>query len=260
MSVKIIKSINEWQEIYAANIKDKKSLGFVATMGALHIGHISLIQRSLKENDLTICSIFINPTQFNNPDDLSNYPTTIEGDIKLLESVGCNFLFLPTQEIIYPDGYNYILTEKTLSSRFCGAHRPGHFDGVLTVVLKLLNIIQCDNAYFGEKDWQQYKLIKGMARALFLNCNIIPCTLIREDDGLAFSSRNKNLSPKNREIAPYLYKIISSDTTIESMKKELTALGFAVDYIEEMDNRLLAAASLGKVRLIDNVKKGIKNV
>lgn len=253
--VKIIDSIDEWRRIYNIEIREGKSLGFVPTMGALHIGHMSLIRRSVKENDVTICSIFINPTQFNDTSDLNNYPTTLESDCKLLDKEGCNYIFLPNKKMIYPDNYNYILSEKFYSKKYCGAHREGHFNGVLTVVLKLINITSCNNAYFGEKDWQQYLLIKGMAEALFLTCNIIPCELIREKDGLAFSSRNKNLSVKQREIAPNLHRIISGDNTTDKMKVELKSLGFKVDYIEIEDERILAAASLGEVRLIDNVKR-----
>lgn len=253
MAVKIVETVEEWNKIYK-ELKGKK-IGFVPTMGALHKGHMSLVNRSVRENDITVCSIFINHTQFNDKNDLKNYPITLESDIALLEGEKCDYLFLPNREMIYPDDYNYRVTEQTLSKKFCGAHREGHFDGVLTVVLKLLNIIRCENAYFGEKDWQQYYLIKGMAEALFLQCNIIPCTLIREDDGLAYSSRNKLLSKEEREIAPNLYRIITGNKSPEEMKKELTELGFIVDYIDEMDGRLLAAASLGKVRLIDNVQR-----
>lgn len=258
--VKVIESIQQWRTIYDQEIKGKKSLGFVPTMGALHRGHMSLIKKSVKNNDVTICSIFVNPTQFNNTSDLTNYPITFHDDKKLLDNEGCDYIFLPNKEMIYPDDYNYMVSEKKYSKNYCGAHRPGHFDGVLTVVLKLINITSCDNAYFGEKDWQQYKLIKGMADALFLQTNIIRCPLIREDDGLAFSSRNKNLTAEQRLLAPEFNRVISSDKPTIEMKKELTSLGFIVDYIETEDEkqtsgRLLAAASLGEVRLIDNVKR-----
>ncbi|MGL1891146.1 MAG: pantoate--beta-alanine ligase [Spirochaetaceae bacterium] len=252
---KIIETIDEWKEIYNSQIKGKKSLGLVPTMGALHIGHKSLIKRSVKENDITICSIFVNPTQFNSSTDLRNYPTTIEKDKQILESDGCDYIFIPNKQMMYPDGYRYKMTENKFSTKLCGAHRPGHFDGVLTVVLKLLNVVSPDNAYFGEKDWQQYRLIKGMIDSMFLPYNIIPCQLIREADGLAFSSRNSLLTPENRLKAPKLYKIISSGIDTDQMKNRLTELGFVVDYIEIEDNRVLAAATLGDVRLIDNVKR-----
>ncbi len=252
---KVIESISEWNEIYNREIKGKKSLGFVPTMGALHKGHISLIKRSVKENDITVCSIFVNPTQFNDKNDLKNYPITLDADSILLENEGCDYIFLPTKEMIYPDNYRYIVTETTFSKTLCGAHREGHFDGVLTVVLKLLNIVRCNNAYFGEKDWQQYNLIKDMAKALFLDCNIIPCLLIREPDGLAYSSRNTLLTPENRLKAPQLYRVISSNKPLDVMKEDLRNLGFRVDYLEEVEGRILVAAYLGNVRLIDNVQR-----
>ncbi len=251
--VKTIESIKAWREVLENN--SNRSLGFVPTMGALHKGHMSLIQRSIKENDITVCSIFVNPTQFNNPKDLTSYPITLDSDIKLLNQEGCDYVFLPNREMIYPDNYRYSINENIFSRELCGKNREGHFDGMLTVVLKLLNIITCDRAYFGEKDWQQYKLISGMVEALFIKTEVIPCKLIREDDGLAYSSRNKLLTKKNRSIAPKLFKTVSTGEKIEKMKSELTKLGFVVDYIEEIDNRVLVAAKLGEVRLIDNVKR-----
>lgn len=255
MAVKIVNSRKEWNTIYNNKIKGKKTLGFVPTMGALHLGHMSLIRKSVSENDVTVCSIFVNHTQFNDQNDLKNYPITIDSDSEMLEKEGCDYIFLPDREMMYPDNYNYSISEKNLSTLFCGAHRTGHFDGVLTVVLKLLNIIRCENAYFGEKDWQQYILVKDMVDALFLHCNIIPCKIIRESDGLAYSSRNRLLTPEERIKAPNLYNIITSDKSLDSMKTELTNLGFKVEYVEEMKDRVLVAATLGKVRLIDNVKR-----
>lgn len=252
--VKIIETVQEWQEIYKNEIQGKKTLGFVPTMGALHKGHMSLIKRSVEENDVTICSIFVNPTQFNDANDLKNYPITLDSDRELLEKEGCDYIFLPNREMVYPDDYKYKVSESDFSNLFCGAHRPGHFDGVLTIVLKLLNIVSADSAYFGEKDWQQFRLIKGMADAFFLKTKIVPCTLIREDDGLAYSSRNTLLKPEEREIAPNLYRIISSGNSLEDMEKELFDLGFKVDYLERYEDRILVAAFLGEVRLIDNVK------
>lgn len=253
--VKVVESISEWREIFESEIKGKKRLGFVPTMGALHKAHISLVERSIRENDLTVTSIFLNPTQFNDPNDLKNYPKTFDRDRELLEEAGCDYIFLPNREMMYPDDYRYILSETDLSNKFCGAHRPGHFDGVLTVVMKLLNIISADSAYFGEKDWQQYKLIKGMADAFFMQTSIIPCPLIRESDGLAYSSRNALLTKEHRELAPNFYRVLSSGKSIIEMKDELESLGFTIDYIEADENRLLAAVILGEVRLIDNVER-----
>lgn len=253
--VKVVESIDDWIDIFNNEIRGKKSLGFVPTMGALHKAHISLVKRSIEENDVTVTSIFLNPTQFNDPNDLKNYPKTFDSDRALLEEVGCDYIFLPNREMMYPDDYTYVISEKLLSNRFCGAHRPGHFDGVLTVVMKLLNVISSDRAYFGEKDWQQYKLIKGMADAFFMKTQIIPCPLIREDDGLAYSSRNALLTPEHRVLAPSFYRVLSSGNSINVMKEELEQLGFTIDYIEEDDDRLLAAVILGEVRLIDNVQR-----
>ncbi len=255
MAVKIVNTIKEWNTIYNSEIKGKKSLGLVPTMGALHRGHISLIKKSVAENDITVCSIFVNHTQFSDTNDLKNYPVTIDSDREVLEKEGCDYIFLPDREMMYPDDYNYKISEKDLSKKFCGAHREGHFDGVLTIVLKLLNIIRSQNAYFGEKDWQQYLLIKEMVNALFLDCNIVLCNLIREGDGLAYSSRNRLLTAQQRLKAPNLYRIITSNKTPENMKIELGTLGFVVEYLEIMEDRLLVAATLGKVRLIDNVKR-----
>lgn len=255
MAVKIVNTIKEWNIIYNRDIKGKKRLGFVPTMGALHHGHISLIKRSVSENDITVCSIFVNHTQFNSKNDLNNYPVTIDSDREMLDIEGCDYIFLPDRKMMYPDDYNYSISEKILSKKFCGAHREGHFNGVLTIVLKLLNIIRSDNAYFGEKDWQQYLLIKDMVEALFLDCNIIPCKLIREGDGLAYSSRNRLLTVQQRLKAPNLYRIITSGKTLENMITELKTLGFEVEYLDFLGDRLLVAATLGKVRLIDNVKR-----
>ena len=222
-------------------------------MGALHAGHMSLLKRAKAENDLAAASIFVNPTQFNDQRDLQVYPRTLKADIKKLEEVKTDFLFLPSAREMYPDGYRYRLNETTESNSLCGAHRPGHFEGVLTVVMKLLNLVKADRAYFGEKDYQQFHLIKGMAEAFFLDTEIIPCRTRREADGLALSSRNLLLEPKHRKLAPDLYKALSSSASPAAIKKQLTALGFKPEYVEERWGRRFAAAKLGKVRLIDNV-------
>jgi pantoate--beta-alanine ligase len=155
---------------------------------------------------------------------------------------------------MYPDGYNYRVSENTDSLPLCGASRPGHFEGVLTVVMKLLNLVRADRAYFGEKDFQQYRLIKGMTEAFFLNTKIIPCPTVREPDGLALSSRNRLLKPGERALAPELNRALRSSARPARIMTELAALGFRPEYIEERWGRRFAAAKLGKVRLIDNVK------
>lgn len=223
-------------------------------MGALHEGHLSLLRRAKLENDLAVASIFVNPAQFNDPRDLQRYPRTLAEDINKLEAVKTDFLLLPSAAEMYPDGYRYRLGETTDSKVLCGAHRPGHFEGVLTVVLKLLNLVRADKAYFGEKDYQQFHLIKGMAEAFFTGTEIVPCPTLREADGLAMSSRNLLLEPDERKLAPALYKALRSSSRPAEIKKKLAALGFGPEYIEERWGRRFAAAKLGKVRLIDNAK------
>jgi len=229
--------------------------GFVPTMGALHEGHASLIRRSVAENHRTVASVFLNPTQFNNPDDLANYPVTFADDVALLERLGTDVLFAPERDAVYPDGYRYRVGETDLSADLCGATRPGHFEGVLTVVLKLLNLVKPTRAYFGEKDWQQYRLIAGMKDAFFLDAEIVPCPIVREPSGLAMSSRNRRLSAEELAVAPTLYRELTSGKSIEAIRAELEGAGFAVDYLEEREGRLFAAAFLGSVRLIDNVPR-----
>ncbi|MBK8946101.1 MAG: pantoate--beta-alanine ligase [Ignavibacteriae bacterium] len=245
----------EWFEIVKSHKLKNKVIGFVPTMGALHEGHISLIKKSKLENKITVVSIYINQTQFNNENDLKNYPTNIEYDIELLKQNNVDFLFLPNYGIMYPDNYKFKITENEFSLTLCGATRKGHFDGVLTIVAKLLNIIKPTNAYFGEKDYQQLLLIRNMVKALFIDVNIISCPTVRDKDGLAFSSRNNLLTTKEREIASIFPKTLNSNKSIEDMKTELINSGFTIDYIEEKLDRLFAAVYLGKVRLIDNVKK-----
>ena len=251
---KIIKSVKEWNDLYIEENLSPSQLGFVPTMGALHKGHASLMQKSVSENIRTAVSIFVNPTQFNDPKDLEKYPKTFEQDISMLEDLEVDFLFFPEHEELYADNFAYQVQEKSLSKLLCGASRPGHFDGVLTVVLKLLNIMKAGKAYFGEKDYQQYKLIKNMASAFFLPTEILACPTIRDEDGLALSSRNLLLSPDERTFALNFPRLLKSNQTCKQIKLELENLGFKVDYIEEYDGRRLGAVYAGKVRLIDNVK------
>ncbi len=236
------------------------SVGLVPTMGALHEGHLSLVAASKKDNAHTLVSIFVNPTQFDQAADLAAYPNTLEADLSRLAAVGVDAVFLPDFTSMYPDEYRYQMTENQLSTKFCGAHRPGHFDGVLSVVMKLFNLCQPTHAYFGEKDYQQLHLIQGMVQAFFMPVTIVPCPIIREADGLAMSSRNLRLSAAQRTIAPQLYNTLTDQRSIAAKRKRLEALGFVVDYLEVMDDRLLAAASLGDIRLIDNVPYALAEV
>ncbi|MBK7105602.1 MAG: pantoate--beta-alanine ligase [Ignavibacteriae bacterium] len=244
----------EWTEIVRSHKLKNKNIGFVPTMGALHEGHISLIKKSKLENKVTVVSIYVNQTQFNDQNDLKNYPANFDADIEILEQNKVDYLFLPNYETIYPDDYKFKITENDLSLDLCGATRKGHFNGVLTVVSKLFNIIKPTNAYFGEKDYQQFLLIRNMVKALFMDVNIISCPTFRDKDGLALSSRNILLTQENRIIASEFPKILMSHKTIEEKKSELIKSGFKIDYIEEKFDRLFGAVYLGNVRLIDNVK------
>jgi pantoate--beta-alanine ligase len=253
--MKIIKGIRAWLDLRNSPAFEGRTVGFAPTMGALHEGHLSLLLRARRENDLAVASVFVNPTQFNDPRDLARYPRTLAADAARLRRAGTDYLLVPSAADMYPDGYRYRVNETADSALLCGAHRPGHFEGVLTVVLKLLNLVRPDRAYFGEKDYQQYRLIKGMADAFFLNAEIVPCPTVREADGLAMSSRNRLLEPRHRELAPLLNKLLRSKAPPARVKKDLAKLGFEPDYVEERWGRRFAAAKLGKVRLIDNVAK-----
>lgn len=251
--MKVFKDINHWQ-VFRKSLEHDVKVGFVPTMGALHKGHLSLIRHSLEICDVTIASIYVNPTQFNNPNDLKTYPDTLADDIILLNEVGVDGLILPTYEQIYPDNFNFVLSEKQLSLKLCGAHRPGHFDGVLTVVLKLFNLVRPHSAFFGEKDFQQLQLIRSMVEALFLDIKVVGCPVVRESDGLAMSSRNLKLSSKSRQHAGQLYQILKNSENVQVAKEQLLDSGFQVEYVEDLYNRRLAAAILDNVRLIDNVE------
>ena len=199
----------------------------------------------------------MNPTQFNNPEDLANYPDTLNADLSLAEQRGVDFVLLPSYDELYADDYRFGVIERTPRESLEGAHRPGHFDGVMTVVLKLLSIVQANRAYFGEKDFEQYELIRDMARAFFLPTAIVPCATVREDDGLAMSSRNLRLTPADRALAPSFAAELASAKSDEAVAAALTVLGFRVDYVVTRDGRRFGAATLGsgadEVRLIDNL-------
>lgn len=252
--VKVIKKINEWKEVRKSKLNDK-SIGLVPTMGAVHEGHLSLMRRSLSDNEITVVSSFVNPTQFNEKSDFEKYPVTYDEDIQKLNDLKIDYLFYPDREEIYHDNYRYSVDENELSKILCGAHRKGHFEGVLSVVMKLLNIIKPRKAYFGEKDYQQYLLIKGMVDAFFMEAEIIPCPIIREDDGLAMSSRNIRLTEKERNMATLFPSLLKSKHSVKKIASILKKEGFKVDYIEELNGRRFGAVHLGNVRLIDNVKR-----
>lgn len=232
--------------------------GFVPTLGALHDGHLSLVRRAKSENARAWASIFVNPAQFDDPGDLERYPHAVEQDLAMLRDAGCDLAFLPRAEEIYRDGYRYRVTENAASHELEGASRPGHFDGVLTVVLKLLLLTRPDRAYFGEKDFQQLQLVEGLVHAFFLDTRIVRCPTVREADGLAMSSRNRLLSPAERARAPALHRVLERSIAERQPAAEAAAAlgreGFDVDYVADRDGRRLAAVRLGPVRLIDNVE------
>jgi len=249
--MRIFKDIEEWRA-FRKKLSAQKKLGVVMTMGALHKGHFSLVERSKSENDFTVVTIFLNPTQFNNKEDLIKYPKTWEEDVKELENLNTDFLIAPSYKEIYKDNYRYVIAENEFSKMLCGASRPGHFDGVLTIVMKLLQIAKADRAYFGEKDYQQYHLIKGMADTFFIDTEIISCEIIREDDNLAMSSRNIRLSSYGRKLATLYAGVIRKDSAISDIIIELEGNGIKVDYLEEHFGRRFAAVIIDEIRLIDN--------
>jgi pantoate--beta-alanine ligase len=255
----------------------RKTIGFVPTMGALHEGHLSLIEQAQRHNDEIVCSIFVNPTQFNDPKDLEKYPRTIEQDIKLLEQVNCDILFKPEVEEIYDDNEQWHLDTGELEYLLEGKFRPGHYQGVTQVVYKLFSIVKPDTAYFGQKDYQQFLIIKKMVELLKIPVQLVMCPIKRETDGLAMSSRNIHLTPEDREHALILSKTLNWVTNnfnidnISQLKKEAELMissepGVELEYFEIADGDTLhpadknskniialVAAKVGKTRLIDNV-------
>ena len=255
-------------------------VGFVPTMGALHDGHLSLINRAKNENDIVVCSVFVNPIQFNNPSDLEKYPRTPEKDIEKLEQAGCDAVFMPSAEEMYPekveDHYDFGDIEHVME----GACRPGHFNGVAIVVRKLFEIVNPNRAYFGEKDFQQLAIINKMVRDLKMNLEIVPCPIVRENDGLAMSSRNVRLNETERAIAPKIFATLNDAISKKdsmnpaemkkyALKKYAEIKEFDVEYVEITDEinlkslenwnecdhaRIFVALQLGPVRLIDNVR------
>lgn len=260
-------------------LQNAGSIGFVPTMGALHEGHLALVRRAKKENDLVCVSIFVNPIQFNNPEDLKKYPRDLDKDSELLKSAGCDVLFAPEVDEMYPDeimeSYRFGDLESVMEGRF----RPGHFHGVAVVVKRLFDLVNPQKAYFGEKDYQQLQIIKTLVAQTKLPVEIIPCEIVREKDGLAMSSRNMLLSDEERRLAPLIYKTLrdavdmSQVLTIEELKawveEQLHRSKYiSLEYFEIADaetlqpvlnlkesnpKRAFITAYLGKVRLIDNM-------
>jgi pantoate--beta-alanine ligase len=214
---------------------------------------MSLLERSQSENEVSVLSILLNPTQFDDAADLAAYPASFEQDWAQAEALGVDFVFCPEPTAMYPDDYRYRVSESVVSQTLCGAHRPGHFDGVLTIVMKLLQIVRPDSAYFGEKDYQQLRLIEGMVEAFFLPVEIVSCPIVRESDGLAMSSRNARLTTGQRRLAAMFPSVLKAALPAAVVRRRLAGYGFDVDYVEDSDGRRLGAVRLGDVRLIDNV-------
>lgn len=250
--LKVFKSIKEFQS-YRNTLPKDSIVGFVPTMGALHSGHEELLKRSVLENDITVLSIYVNPTQFNDPNDFKKYPITWDADLLLAKNNGVGIVLAPSYEEIYSDHYRYKVIENEFSKQLCGEHRPGHFDGVLTIVMKLLNIVNPSKAYFGEKDFQQLSLIRDMVSAFFMSAVIVSVPTTRENSGLAKSSRNARLSEEGKTKAALIYGVITTAESADKARRQLTELGFEVDYVVDRQGRRFAAAFLEGIRLIDNV-------
>ena len=233
--MKVFHKIVELQNELFAQRKQGKTVGLVPTMGALHEGHASLVEKSVKDNDLTVVSIFVNPTQFNDPKDLTSYPRTVDSDCALLERVGADYAFVPSVEEMYPTPDNRHFEYPPVSTVMEGAHRPGHFNGVCQVVSRLFYIVRPDKAYFGEKDWQQIAVIKAMVKALQINVQIVECPIVRDADGLARSSRNTLLSADERKIAPTIYKVLKDSVEYAKQHTVKETHDFAVDAINAVE-------------------------
>ena len=284
--MKVVEKIDELRKALTPYSKSEKTIGFVPTMGALHKGHISLIKTAKKKSDFVVCSIFVNPLQFNNTGDFTNYPISLEKDIKMLEKAGCDLLFLPNSDTMYQNPVRTKMTFDGLDNVMEGTHRQGHFSGVGIVVAKLFNLVQPNHAFFGQKDLQQFAVIQQMVTDLSFPIELHCCPIQREEDGLAMSSRNRRLDEDQRIIAPKIYESLILTKKMlkkgESVKKAQRAglshldkyKEFETEYLEIVDATTLqpldsklkfkkldtstkiaicVAAKLGEIRLIDNI-------
>ncbi|MEP7267181.1 MAG: pantoate--beta-alanine ligase [Saprospiraceae bacterium] len=273
----IFRKVNDLQSWVRTEKADGKSIGFVPTMGALHTGHISLISTSQQDNEITVCSIFVNPTQFNDPKDLEKYPRTLEADTIMLADAKCDLLFFPSVEEIYPPDLKEIEVDlQGLDTMMEGAHRPGHFKGVVQVVHRLLDIVKPDHLYMGQKDFQQFSIIAHMINELKMPVKLNVCPILRESNMLAQSSRNERLSPEGRERAGKIYNTISRATLLRMkhtpaevckiLFEELNHEPFQPEYVEIVDQNNLTSVNdwndkcviciavwLEGIRLIDNI-------
>lgn len=278
--MKLVRTISDLQAELSALKAQGKKVGLVPTMGALHAGHASLVKRSVDENDVTVVSVFVNPTQFNDKNDLVKYPRTLEADCKLLESAGASFVFAPEVEEMYPEPDTRQFSFAPLDEVMEGKFRPGHFNGVAQIVSKLFDAVKPHHAYFGEKDFQQLAIIREMVKQLHLDLEIVGCPIVREEDGLALSSRNMLLSAEERKIALKISQTLFKSRTFaadHSLKETIKFVedgiasepGLRLEYFEVVDGNTLQTVQnwedtdyivgcitvfCGSVRLIDNIK------
>jgi pantoate--beta-alanine ligase len=276
--MQVIDSLKEVTYL-SRNWDNTLKIGFVPTMGALHAGHLELVKQSINCCDITVVSIFINPTQFGPNEDFSRYPKTFEQDYQALLALGVDYIFLPSASQMYPDDYKTWVSLDKLPKLLCGASRPGHFTGVSTIVLKLVNLVRPTLMFMGEKDFQQIVILETMLRDLNLETKIVRCPIVRNESGLALSSRNRYLTTEELATAPEIYKSLQEcrlsynkgvekrADLIASLKQRLEDKGFKIDYLEIVDssslervdivqssNRLIVAVFLGNTRLIDNIE------
>ncbi len=276
--MKVLRTVEELKSAIAEARASGKSVGLVPTMGALHEGHMSLIRNARKHNDVVVTSVFVNPTQFNNPEDLRTYPRTEDADCALLEKEHVDIAFIPSVEEMYPEPDTRVFDLGPVAEVMEGAMRPGHFNGVAQIVSRLFAIVQPDRAYFGEKDFQQIAVIKKMVQLEGFNIEIVPCPICREEDGLALSSRNVRLSDHQRHVAPNIHRILKESTTwnkslADTRRQVVDAINdypeMEVEYYEIVDASTMQPITswdespqpvgcvtvyLGDVRLIDNIK------
>ena len=276
----VFKTIDETRKFVSQARELDQTIGFVPTMGALHPGHLELMRRAKKENDLLVVSIFVNPIQFNNATDLKKYPRVLFKDLEMLKTIDCDAVFVPSVKEMYPEPINKTFDFGLLEKVMEGAFRPGHFNGVAIVVEKLFEIVEPHKAYFGEKDFQQLAIIKKLVEMERIPVEIVPCAIVREKDGLAMSSRNVRLSPEERAIAPRIFKVLKEVAGRASemdpvllqqwgMKQLQAEEAFDVEYFQIAEDVTLqtivnwqigqdalafVALKLGQVRLIDNIR------
>ena len=233
--MKVFSKIVDLQNALFDERKQGRTVGLVPTMGALHEGHASLVRQSVNQNDVTVVSVFVNPTQFNDANDLKNYPRDLDADCRLLEECKADYVLAPTVEEMYPTPDNRHFEYPPVSTVMEGAHRPGHFNGVCQVVSRLFYIVRPDRAYFGEKDWQQIAVVKAMVRHLGLGVQIVECPIVRDADGLARSSRNTLLAPDERAIAPRIYEVLKESLDYAKSHSLKETHDYVVDQINATD-------------------------